>query len=170
MKKNKSLAALLLAGALLLTACGTAAPAETTAAAAEGAAGVSGTFSGTAKGMGGDVTVTLTLTDNVITDCTAVGDSETPGIGSVVIEQFPAQVVEGNTINIDGISGATVTSTAFLDAARAALTEAGVNPDDYMTKLENTSGGEVSYDADVAVVGAGGAGMAAAMTAADAGR
>ena len=108
MKKNKSLAALLLAGALLLTACGTAAPAETTAAATE-AAGVSGTFTGTAKGMGGDVTVTLTLTDNVITDCTAVGDSETPGIGSVVIEQFPAQVVEGNTINIDGISGATVT-------------------------------------------------------------
>ena len=170
MKKNKSLAALLLAGALLLTACGTAAPAETTAAATEGAAGVSGTFSGTAKGMGGDVTVTMTLTDNVITDCTAVGDSETPGIGSVVIEQFPAQVVEGNTINIDGISGATVTSTAFLDAAKAALTEAGVNPDDYMTKLENTSGGEVSYDADVAVVGAGGAGMAAAMTAADAGK
>ena len=54
---------------------------------------MSGSFTGTAKGMG-EVSVTLTLTDNVITDCTAKGDEETSGIGSVVIEQFPGEVVE----------------------------------------------------------------------------
>ena len=131
---------------------------------------MSGSFTGTAKGMG-EVSVTLTLTDNVITDCTAKGDEETPGIGSVVIEQFPGEVVEGNTINLDSISGATITSNAFVEAAKAALTEAGLNPDDYMAKADKTANGEtVSYDADVVVIGAGGAGMTAAMTAADAGQ
>ena len=117
------------------------------------------------------MSVTLTLTDNVITDCTAKGDEESPGIGSAVIEQFPGEVVEGNTINLDSISGATITSNAFVEAAKAALTEAGLNPDDYMAKADKTANGEtVSYDADVVVIGAGGAGMTAAMTAADAGQ
>ena len=164
MKKKNVLASLLLAGAMFLTACGGS------ASSTSAAGGVSGSFTGTAKGMG-DVSVTLTLTDNVITDCTAKGDEETPGIGSVVIEQFPGEVVEGNTINLDSISGATITSNAFVEAAKAALTEAGLNPDDYMTKADKTANGEtVSYDADVVVIGAGGAGMTAAMTAADAGQ
>ena len=164
MKKKNVLASLLLAGAMFLTACGGS------ASSTSAAGGVSGSFTGTAKGMG-EVSVTLTLTDNVITDCTAKGDEETPGIGSVVIEQFPGEVVEGNTINLDSISGATITSNAFVEAAKAALTEAGLNPDDYMAKADKTTNGEtVSYDADVVVIGAGGAGMTAAMTAADAGQ
>ena len=164
MKKKNVLASLLLAGAMFLTACGGS------ASSTSAAGGVSGSFTGTAKGMG-EVSVTLTLTDNVITDCTAKGDEETSGIGSVVIEQFPGEVVEGNTINLDSISGATVTSNAFVEAAKAALTEAGLNPDDYMAKADKTANGEtVSYDADVVVIGAGGAGMTAAMTAADAGQ
>ena len=164
MKKKNVLASLLLAGAMFLTACGGSASSNSAAS------GVSGSFTGTAKGMG-EVSVTLTLTDNVITDCTAKGDEETPGIGSVVIEQFPGEVVEGNTINLDSISGATITSNAFVEAAKAALTEAGLNPDDYMAKADKTANGEtVSYDADVVVIGAGGAGMTAAMTAADAGQ
>ena len=58
-----------------------------------------------------------------------------------------------------------------MEAAKAALTEAGLNPDDYMAKADKTANGEtVSYDADVVVIGAGGAGMTAAMTAADAGQ
>ena len=164
MKKKNVLASLLLAGAMFLTACGGS------ASSTSAAGGVSGSFTGTAKGMG-EVSVTLTLTDNVITDCTAKGDEESPGIGSAVIEQFPGEVVEGNTINLDSISGATITSNAFVEAAKAALTEAGLNPDDYMAKADKTANGEtVSYDADVVVIGAGGAGMTAAMTAADAGQ
>ena len=164
MKKKNVLASLLLAGAMFLTACGGS------ASSTSAAGGVSGSFTGTAKGMG-EVSVTLTLTDNVITDCTAKGDEETSGIGSVVIEQFPGEVVEGNTINLDSISGATITSNAFVEPAKAALTEAGLNPDDYMAKADKTANGEtVSYDADVVVIGAGGAGMTAAMTAADAGQ
>ena len=166
MKKSKKLISLVLACMMLLSACGGSAPAATTEAAAPAAA----SYTGTAQGMGGEVSVTLTIENGVITDCVATGDKETDGIGSVVIAQFPAQVVEGNTINLDAVSGATITSNAFIEAAKAALTAAGLNPDDYMTKVAAAAAGDVTKEADVVIVGAGGAGMTAAMTASDAGK
>ena len=166
MKKSKILISLVLACMMLLSACGGSAPAATTEAAAPAAA----SYTGTAQGMGGEVSVTLTIENGVITDCVATGDKETDGIGSVVIAQFPTQVVEGNTINLDAVSGATITSNAFIEAAKAALTAAGLNPDDYMTKVAAAAAGDVTKEADVVIVGAGGAGMTAAMTASDAGK
>ena len=166
MKKSKILISLVLACMMLLSACGGSAPAATTEAAAPAAA----SYTGTAQGMGGEVSVTLTIENGVITDCVATGDKETDGIGSVVIAQFPAQVVEGNTINLDAVSGATITSNAFIEAAKAALTAAGLNPDDYMTKVAAAAAGDVTKEADVVIVGAGGACMTAAMTASDAGK
>ena len=170
MKKNqirKSVAALAMAAvvgvSLLGYGCGSK-PAST-------AGGVSGDFIGTAKGMGGDVTVTLTLEDGKITGCTAEGKDETQGIGTLALEQLPAQIAETGSIAVDGVTGATITSTAIKEAAAAALTAAGLNPDDYKTAVENDATAEDStVDADVVVVGAGGAGMTAAITAAAEGK
>ncbi len=128
--------------------------------------GVSGDFTGTAQGLGGDVTVTLTLKDGKIVGCTATGDKETEGIGSKVIDSFPTIVAESGSIAVDAISGATVTSNAFVAAAEAALTEAGLNPEDYKTAIATAAGEDRTVDADVVVVGAGGAGMTAAISAA----
>ena len=128
--------------------------------------GVSGDFTGTAQGLGGDVVVTLTLKDGKIVGCTATGDKETEGIGSKVIDSFPAIVAESGSIAVDAISGATVTSNAFVAAAEAALTEAGLNPEDYKTAIATAAGEDRTVDADVVVVGAGGAGMTAAISAA----
>ena len=134
-------------------------------------AGVSGDFTGTAKGFGGDVSVTLTLTDGAITGCTAEGKDETQGVGSEAIAKMPGEIAESGSIAVDGVSGATVTSTAIKEAAAAALTAAGLNPDDYKTAVENNTTAEDStVDADVVVVGAGGAGMTAAITAAAEGK
>ena len=133
--------------------------------------GVSGDFTGTAKGFGGDVSVTLTLTDGAITGCTAEGKDETQGVGSEAIAKMPGEIAESGSIAVDGVSGATVTSTAIKEAAAAALTAAGLNPDDYKTAVENNATAEDStVDADVVVVGAGGAGMTAAITAAAEGK
>ena len=125
------------------------------------------TGTGTAKGFGGDVTVTLTLTDGVITEAKAEGANETPGVGTPALENMPAAMVAGNTVNVDIVSGATFTSKAVLEAAKAALTAAGVNADDYMTKAEAVVAEDATYDVDVVIVGAGGAGMTAALTAAE---
>jgi fumarate reductase flavoprotein subunit len=135
------------------------------------AEGVSGTFEGTSKGFGGDITVTLTLTDGVITDVQATGDSETAGIGSKAIESLPAEIVANNSIAVDGVSGATFSSDGLKAAAEAALVAAGVDPEAYKTAVaSNETAEDATYDADVVIVGAGGAGMVAAITAAQAGK
>ena len=166
---KKSVSALAMAAIIAVSLFGYGCGAKSASTSSD--AGVSGDFTGTAKGFGGDVSVTLTLTDGAITGCTAEGKDETEGVGSQAIAKMPGEIAESGSIAVDGVSGATVTSTAIKEAAAAALTAAGLNPDDYKTAVENDATAEDStVDADVVVVGAGGAGMTAAITAAAEGK
>ena len=166
---KKSVSALAMAAVIAVSLFGYGCGAKSASTSSD--AGVSGDFTATAKGFGGDVSVTLTLTDGAITGCTAEGKEETQGVGSVAIAKMPGAIAESGSIAVDGVSGATITSTAIKEAAAAALTAAGLNPDDYKTAVENNATAEDStVDADVVVVGAGGAGMTAAITAAAEGK
>lgn len=166
---KKSMSALAMAAVIAVSLFGYGCGAKSASTSSD--AGVSGDFTGTAKGFGGDVSVTLTLTDGAITGCTAEGKDETQGVGSEAIAQMPGKIAESGSIAVDGVSGATATSTAIKEAAAAALTAAGLNPDDYKTAVEKDAVAEDStVDADVVVVGAGGAGMTAAITAAGEGK
>ena len=166
---KKSVSALAMAAVIAVSLFGYGCGAKPASTSSD--AGVSGDFTGTAKGFGGDVSVTLTLTDGAITGCTAEGKDETEGVGSQAIAKMPGEIAENGSIAVDGVSGATITSTAIKEAAAAALTAAGLNPDDYKTAVENNATAEDStVDADVVVVGAGGAGMTAAITAAGEGK
>ena len=166
---KKSVSALAMAAVIAVSLFGYGCGAKSASTSSD--AGVSGDFTGTAKGFGGDVSVTLTLTDGAITGCTAEGKDETEGVGSQAIAKMPGEIAENGSIAVDGVSGATITSTAIKEAAAAALTAAGLNPDDYKTAVENNATAEDStVDADVVVVGAGGAGMTAAITAAAEGK
>ena len=166
---KKSVSALAMAAVIAVSLFGYGCGAKSASTSSD--AGVSGDFTGTAKGFGGDVSVTLTLTDGAITGCTAEGKDETQGVGSEAIAKMPGEIAESGSIAVDGVSGATITSTAIKEAAAAALTAAGLNPDDYKTAVENDAAAEDStVDADVVVVGAGGAGMTAAITAAAEGK
>ena len=166
---KKSVSALAMAAVIAVSLFGYGCGAKPASTSSD--AGVSGNFTGTAKGFGGDVSVTLTLTDGAITGCTAEGKDETQGVGSEAIAKMPGEIAESGSIAVDGVSGATVTSTAIKEAAAAALTAAGLNPDDYKTAVEKTGSAEDStVEADVVVVGAGGAGMTAAITAAGEGK
>ena len=166
---KKSVSALAMAAVIAVSLFGYGCGAKSASTGSD--AGVSGDFTGTAKGFGGDVSVTLTLTDGAITGCTAEGKDETEGVGSQAIAKMPGEIAESGSIAVDGVSGATITSTAIKEAAAAALTAAGLNPDDYKTAVESDATAEDStVDADVVVVGAGGAGMTAAITAAAEGK
>lgn len=79
------------------------------------------TLTGTATGFGGDVTVTLTMEGDMITDCTIDGPDETETIGGAALEELAEQVVAANGPEIDGVSGASVTSNAVSNAVSAAL-------------------------------------------------
>lgn len=96
------------------------------AASAASAAGFTGTRSATANGMNGDVTVTLTWEDGHLTGCTVDAEEETPDIGQTAAQQLETAILEAGSPNVDAVAGATITSNAVLDAARACCDEAGV--------------------------------------------
>ena len=80
-----------------------------------------GTYTGTAKGFGGDVTVTVTTDANAITDVIIEGADETPTVGGAALEELTAQVKEAGSSEIDGVTGATLTSNAVKEATEIAL-------------------------------------------------
>ena len=134
---------------------------------------VSGEFKGTAQGFADEVTVTLTLEDSIIKMVEAEGAGETAGIGTKALEIIPLEMAETGSITADSVSGATITSDAIFEAAKNALENANLNPDDYLkaTSSDAEDSKEVSeLSCDVLVIGAGGAGMTAAIVAADAGK
>ena len=130
------------------------------------------TGTATVKGFGGDITVTVTLDGADIKDVQITGDGETEGIGSKIINEWPNAFIEYNGI-VDTYTGATfagITREAVIAAMREALTNAGVNPDDYMREMAGDESVDLTIDTDVVIIGAGGAGMTAALTASDAGK
>ena len=83
------------------------------------------TYTATVKGFGGDVTVEITINGTDITDAKITGDNETPGVGSLAVEQMPEQIENADTYDVDGVAGATITSTAVRDAVKEILTAIG---------------------------------------------
>ena len=83
-------------------------------------------YTATAFGFGGDVTVTVVLNGSDIVDVKVVGDKETSGIGTNAIDKLPAAIVAADSADVDVVSGATITSTAILNAVEDILAQAGV--------------------------------------------
>lgn len=83
-----------------------------------------GTYTGEAQGFGGPVKVTLTVDAQSITDVEVTGDQETDGIGAAALEPLAEQILSAQSADIDGVAGATVTSSAAKEAAIKAINAA----------------------------------------------
>ena len=121
------------------------------------------TYTGTAQGIG-EVSVTLTVEDGKITAAEVVGENETKGIGYEPCADgtYADAIVAAQGVDFDSISGATVTSNAVKDATKKAMAAAG------LIEAEDTTVADA--ECDVVIVGAGGAGMWAAVEAVRAGK
>ena len=134
---------------------------------------IPGTYTGSSKGFGGDVEVTVTVSENAIEDIQIVGDHETENIGSFAVSMLGERIMEAQSPNVDALSGATVTSSAIFRALQAALTEAGADLSAFPAPEAvdpNAPKSEETLDCDICIVGAGGAGMTAAINATQAGK
>lgn len=130
------------------------------------------TATAVAAGFGGEVSVTVSVSGDKIVDISATGAGETPGIGSLAIDQLPALITDAQSIAIDGVTSATVTSDALLLAAKEALLAAGMSEEAItapVIKEAAVAGEAFEKTADIVVIGAGGAGMSAALEAANLG-
>ena len=123
-----------------------------------------GTYTATVTGHNGPITVTVTCTEDAITEIKAE-HAESPGIGIEAIRLLTGKILDNQSLACDSISGATVTSGAFLSAVRECLKQSGIS----LSVLEarkitypEKKAEPVEMTADVIIVGAGGAGFAAA--------
>ena len=169
MKKKLSVPVLLATACLTVTGCaGNTSNSSAAASSASEATGITGEYEATVAGRNADLTVKTTFENGVITNVEVTDQQETVGVADAALEQVPAAIVENNSISVDTVTGATVTSTAIIDAVTQCIKDAGGNPEDYASATEETSSEPVEaeqLETDVVVVGAGGAGISAALTA-----
>lgn len=154
--KNKLFALVLAAVMLMSVACGASAM-------------TAGTYTQTVNAMHGPLTVEVTVTEDAIENVVVTDHVETPGVGDVAVEEIPAKIVANQTIDVDVVSGVTVTSRMIMYAAKGALEQAGADMAKFNVPAPKTVQGDVELSADVIIVGGGGAGLAAAVAATDEG-
>ncbi|MDI9520295.1 MAG: flavocytochrome c [Bacillota bacterium] len=152
MRKHRSLLALALALTLVLPLFASASS--------------DGTFEGVGKGRNGDIVLQVTIKDKVITDITCTQQSETPGYADSIKKMADA-VVAQNTLDVDAVSGVTYTSAGFMEALKDAVSKAGLSENDFAGKAEAQEAERTDAEEthQIVVVGAGGAGMVAAISA-----
>ena len=134
-----------------------------------------GTYTGVGDseiGGKGAIEVSVTVDENgVVTDIQVTKNGDTPGIADAAVEAMPGRIMAAQSANVDGVSGATMTSEAIKMAVLDAVTAAGLDTVKWSTYVatEAAKADDATYNTDIVIVGAGGAGMTAALTAAEKG-
>jgi urocanate reductase len=169
MKKGKKVLSLLLVLMMLFSVAGCQSqptveepPAETDALYTPG------TYTGKGAGINGEIEVEVTVTEDEITDVKVLSHNETPGVSDLAISDIPANIVEHQSLGVDAIAGATYSSKGILEAVANALEQAGADIEALKAKEVKSEKGALvttEKEVDVVVIGAGGAGLAAAVSA-----
>jgi flavocytochrome c len=131
---------------------------------------INGSFEGIASGMQGPIKVSITVKDSKITDIVFNENKETPNVSVVAFERIPKQIIENQSLSIDTVTGATLSSFGILNAVADAAKTAGLDVDSLKANKVTAAPKEAqTWDTDVLVMGGGGAGLTAAISAAEQG-
>lgn len=126
-----------------------------------------GTYTASSQGKFGPVTIQATFSNEAIENIEVTDHEETAFISNRALTELPEAIVENQSLAVDTITGATLSSMAVLAATEDCVRQAGGNPSDLKEAPQKTaSTGTESLEADLLVVGAGGSGMACAIAAA----
>ena len=136
-------------------------------AAVFGASYTPGTYEAVAAGRNGVVKVEVTFTEDAIESVNVTEHMETDGIGTTAVENLPGEIVDNQSLGVDVVAGATVTSEAILAAAADCVTQAGGDAEALKAAAVEEKEPELQeeLDADLVIIGGGGAGMTAAVRA-----
>lgn len=132
-----------------------------------------GCYTAYGRGHNGDLPITVTFSKDKILDITVDDSKESEGIANPAFERIPQQIIKGQTLNVDVISGATVSSQAVINGVADAVDLAGGNSEAlrHRTKLPvKWSKETIEKNVDIVVVGGGGAGLSAALSALEKGK
>ena len=84
-----------------------------------------GTYTASARGHNSDVTLEVKFDETSIVDIRVVEHNESPGISDIAFERVPSAILEGQTLAVDTVAGATISSAAILAAVEDAVAQAG---------------------------------------------
>ncbi|MCR4435997.1 MAG: flavocytochrome c [Clostridiales bacterium] len=129
-----------------------------------------GTYTAIGNGRNGPIVVQVKFSNDAITDVRVVSHNETYHVGDIPIKTYPDLIVKNQSLAVDVVSGATISSTALLSAIRQCVKDAGGDPSKLNAPIPADVKAATDTTADVVVVGGGAAGMTAASTAASAGK
>ena len=126
----------------------------------------SGKYQVRAKGHGSEsMPMEVTIDGDKIKDIEIDSSGETKGVADEVFHRLPKEIIDHQTLNVDAVSGATISSHGVIDGIAQAINEAGGDAEEWKKreKPATKKAKDEEIDADVVVVGAGGAGLAAAV-------
>jgi len=124
------------------------------------------TFEGVGKGFGGEIKVAATIEGGKLTAVEVLSHGETAGISDPAFAKIPAAMIENQTVAVDTVAGCTFTSKGLVEAVTAAWVASGANLEDISKAVvagEAAAKELETKTADVVIIGAGGAGMTAAV-------
>ncbi len=159
-------------GALLAAAKEAMASANGLAPQDQALAFLPGVYEAEALGYGGMLQVRVTLSESAIDSVEIVSDKETEGVGKTAVALLPEEIVRAQSLAVDTVAGCTVSSNAILSAVKQAIESSGADTSSLyrpVPKADNSANEPIVAQADIIVVGAGPAGMAASIAAADEG-
>lgn len=130
-----------------------------------------GTYTASAKGNNGDVTVSVTFSADAITEIVIGDNLETESLAATLFERIPKAIVEGQTLAVDTITGATNSSNAVLTAVADCVAQAGGDVEALKAAVvkEEVALEQKELRTQLLVIGGGTSGLSAAVTAANAG-
>lgn len=124
-----------------------------------------GTYDVKAKGHGSSfMPMKVTLSEDSIKDISIDSSGETKGVADEVFKRLPKEIIANQTLNVDAVSGATISSHGVIDGIAQAITEAGGDAQEWKDRVKPVviGGQDQKLTTDLVVIGAGGAGLAAA--------
>ena len=83
-----------------------------------------GEYEATVDGQEGPMTVKVTVAAGKIAAVVVAENHETQAVAAAALEKVPQAIVDANSVDVDGVSGATLTSGRIKDAAVKCLTQA----------------------------------------------
>lgn len=141
-----------------------------------------GEYTATARGIDSDVTVACTFDETTMTDLVIDVSGETAGIGADIGDEMREKILSAQSCDVDGVSGATVTSDAVKTAVADCMSQASgttvtvggqtaASSSDWLGAAPEVADADITetLDTEVLVVGCGTGGWIAAMTAAEEG-
>ena len=125
-----------------------------------------GTYQATAYGNLSYVTVECTFSETALEKVDIISQNETPILFSQVQDQLIPAIVENQALGLDSITGASNSSRAVKEAIADCVAQAGGDPEEWLGRtVEKVAGSDETYDVDICVIGCGGSGFMASISA-----